>query len=82
MVKLFPSDPAGAAYLRALRGPLPDVPFIPTGGIRMDAVPDYLAAGAVAVGHGSSLVSAEASFEAIGERAVRAVALAREAHVA
>lgn len=82
MVKLFPSDPAGAAYLRALRGPLPDVPFIPTGGIRMDAVPDYLAAGAVAVGLGSSLVSAEASLEAIGERAVRAVALAREAHVA
>lgn len=76
MVKLFPSDPPGPAYLRALRGPLPDVPFIPTGGIRIESVPDYLAAGAVAVGLGSSLVSAEASLETIRDRAVRAVALA------
>jgi len=82
MVKLFPSDPAGVAYLRALRGPLPSVPFIPAGGIRIDGVRDYLAAGAVAVGLGSSLVSAEASLEEIEERAGRAIALARQAHVA
>jgi Entner-Doudoroff aldolase len=82
MVKLFPSDPAGVAYLRALRGPLPNVPFIPTGGIRIDAVRDYLAAGAIAVGLGSSLVSADASLDGIKERAGRAIALAREAHVA
>ncbi len=50
-VKVSPIGPVGGIdYLRELRGPLPDVPLMPTGGVRPEQVVDYLAAGAVAVG--------------------------------
>lgn len=55
-VKLFPSDAVGPGYLKALRAPLNDVEFVPTGGIDVNNIGDYAAAGAVAVGLGSSLV--------------------------
>ena len=55
-VKLFPSALGGPAYLRALRDPLPDVPFVPVGGVDVTLAADYLAVGAVAVGVGSPLV--------------------------
>ena len=56
MVKLFPSDSVGPGYLKALRAPLNDVEFVPTGGISVDNIGAYAKAGAVAVGMGSSLV--------------------------
>jgi Entner-Doudoroff aldolase len=65
LVKLFPAGPLGLAYLRALRGPFGGVDFVPTGGIRHDAVGEWLAAGAVAVGLGSDLVPATPSAEDI-----------------
>lgn len=50
-VKVSPIGPVGGVdYLRELRGPLPDVPLMPTGGVRPEEVVDYLNAGAVAVG--------------------------------
>jgi 2-dehydro-3-deoxyphosphogluconate aldolase / (4S)-4-hydroxy-2-oxoglutarate aldolase len=56
-VKVFPTAPAGGpAYIRALRGPFPDVPLLPTGGIEPEDVPSYLDAGATCVGLGSILV--------------------------
>lgn len=55
-VKLFPATVGGPPYLRALREPLPDVPFVPVGGIDVGLTADYLTSGAVAVGVGSSLV--------------------------
>src|SRR5690349_21731584 len=56
-VKLFPAaDMGGPSYLRALRAPFPDVPFVPVGGVDTGAVPLYLAAGATAVGVGSPLI--------------------------
>ncbi|MFF4622795.1 bifunctional 4-hydroxy-2-oxoglutarate aldolase/2-dehydro-3-deoxy-phosphogluconate aldolase [Nonomuraea jabiensis] len=55
-VKLFPAFAGGASYLRALRDPFPAVPFVPVGGVGLDSVRDYLAAGAVAVGLGSPLL--------------------------
>lgn len=55
-VKLFPSALGGPAYLRALREPLPDVPFVPVGGVDVALAAEYLAIGAVAVGVGSPLV--------------------------
>ncbi len=54
-VKFFPSSSLGPGHLRDLRGPLPQVPFIPTGGITVEDAPKYIAAGAVAVGVGSAL---------------------------
>lgn len=59
-VKVFPAALGGPAYLRALRGPFPDVPFMPTGGVTADNLAEWLAAGAVAVGAGGELCSTSA----------------------
>ncbi len=56
VVKLFPASLGGPGYLASLRGPFPDVRFVPTGGIPVSDVPTWLEAGAVCVGLGSSLV--------------------------
>jgi len=60
VVKVFPASLGGPAYLRALRGPFPDVPLMPTGGVNASNVGEWLAAGAVAVGAGSDLVGTAA----------------------
>jgi len=56
VLKLFPAGPLGVGYLRALRGPFPDVPFVPTGGIRVADVQEWLDAGAACVGVGGALI--------------------------
>ncbi len=56
VVKLFPGSFGGPAYLKALRDPLPDVPFVPVGGVDAVRAREYFAAGAVAVGIGSPLL--------------------------
>ena len=58
-VKLFPASVAGPELVRELRGPLSEIELIPTGGVDGANAPDFLAAGAVAVGIGSALVRAE-----------------------
>jgi 2-dehydro-3-deoxyphosphogluconate aldolase/(4S)-4-hydroxy-2-oxoglutarate aldolase len=59
-VKVFPAHLLGGpAFIAAVRAPLHEPPLVPTGGIEPSAVRDYLAAGAVAVGAGSSLFSAD-----------------------
>lgn len=57
---IFPASLGGPAYLKALRGPFPDVAFMPTGGVSVANIGDWLAAGAVAVGAGSELCSWDA----------------------
>ena len=54
-VKLFPASAVGPTFVRELRGPLPDVPLIPTGGVTLENAPAFIAAGALAVGMGSWL---------------------------
>ena len=73
MVKLFPAGPGGVEYLKALRGPLPDVAFVPTGGIGLDTVADFLGAGAVAVALGSGLVRSAEDLSGLATRARAAV---------
>lgn len=58
VAKLFPAQVLGPAYLRAVRPVLPAAAVVPTGGIRLDDVPDWLAAGALTVGVGADLVRA------------------------
>jgi 2-dehydro-3-deoxyphosphogluconate aldolase/(4S)-4-hydroxy-2-oxoglutarate aldolase len=84
MVKVFPAqNVGGAAYLRALRGPFPDIPLVPTGGVTLDNVREMFDAGAAAVGVGSELVSKEAlarrDYAAIGKLAGQFLAAARKA---
>lgn len=55
-LKLFPGSVGGPAYLRALRAPFPDLPFVPVGGVDSAAAAEYLSSGAVAVGVGSPLI--------------------------
>ena len=64
MVKIFPcSAVGGAKYLRALKGPLPDVKLLPTGGISVSNAHEFIAAGAAAIGIGSELVDVAALTE-------------------
>lgn len=65
-VKVFPAVTGGPVHVRALRGPLPHVPLIPTGGVTPATAPDYLAAGAAAVGLGSELVGRDAVVDVDG----------------
>ncbi|MFE9248998.1 bifunctional 4-hydroxy-2-oxoglutarate aldolase/2-dehydro-3-deoxy-phosphogluconate aldolase [Streptomyces sp. NPDC007088] len=72
--KIFPASAVGGpGYLRALRGPFPALPFVPVGGVDAEAVPAYLAAGALAVGVGGPLLgdaaNAGGDLEALRERA-------------
>ncbi|WP_417378540.1 bifunctional 4-hydroxy-2-oxoglutarate aldolase/2-dehydro-3-deoxy-phosphogluconate aldolase [Gimesia sp.] len=57
IIKVFPAFVGGPAYLKALHGPLPQIPLMPTGGVDLETLPAYLKAGACAVGLGSSLVT-------------------------
>jgi 2-dehydro-3-deoxyphosphogluconate aldolase/(4S)-4-hydroxy-2-oxoglutarate aldolase len=84
MVKVFPMQSVGgAAYLRALRGPFPDIPLVPTGGVTLENVAELFEAGAAAVGVGSELISPDAlarrDYAAIGKRAKQFVAAVKEA---
>lgn len=55
MVKLYPSAPVGPAYVSILRGPLPQIPIICTGGIEPETALEFIRAGALAVGIGGRL---------------------------
>jgi 2-dehydro-3-deoxyphosphogluconate aldolase/(4S)-4-hydroxy-2-oxoglutarate aldolase len=60
-VKVFPCGQVGGAkYIKALKGPLPQIPLVPTGGVNLNTAAEFLEAGAEALGVGSELVSAEA----------------------
>ena len=60
IVKVFPSDCVGPQYLKALRGPLPQVRLMPTGGVNLDTAAEFLRCGACALGVGGALVSSQA----------------------
>ena len=57
MVKIFPADTLGPAFIKALRAPLPHLPIVPTGGVNLDTMEAFLNAGCHALGVGSSLIS-------------------------
>jgi len=59
-VKVFPTSSVGAEYIKDIRGPLPHIKLVPTGGVNLDTVSAFIKAGAAALGVGSSLVSKEA----------------------
>jgi len=84
-VKIFPcGNVGGAKYIKALKGPFPQIETIPTGGVNLETIGEFLKAGACAVGVGGELVDLkliqEGRFDAITERArqfLAAVAKAR-----
>jgi 2-dehydro-3-deoxyphosphogluconate aldolase/(4S)-4-hydroxy-2-oxoglutarate aldolase len=72
LVKLFPAGAVGPRFLKDLRGPLPDVRIMPTGGIEIADIATWLTAGAAAVGLGGPLIGDAASGGSLTELAVRA----------
>lgn len=83
-VKVFPCGQVGGAkYIKALKGPLPQVPLVPTGGVNLSTAEEFIEAGAAALGVGGELVQAEAlksnKPEIIAENARKFLAIVREA---
>jgi 2-dehydro-3-deoxyphosphogluconate aldolase / (4S)-4-hydroxy-2-oxoglutarate aldolase len=74
-IKPFPLAGIGPQYIRALKGPFPEIEFIPTNGVTMENMLEFFDAGVAAVGLGSVLVSNNDDVAAIEERATRALAL-------
>ncbi len=82
-VKIFPADTLGPGFIKSLRAPLPHLRIVPTGGVDVHNVGDFLKAGCAALGVGSSLVSAkilqDSDWPALTKRAAEFVAAARKA---
>lgn len=78
IVKVFPATSLGPQFFRDLRGPLPHIRLMPTGGVTLENAAEFLAAGAAAVGIGTALVDAKAveagDWEALEARARRLMA--------
>ncbi|WP_325988741.1 bifunctional 4-hydroxy-2-oxoglutarate aldolase/2-dehydro-3-deoxy-phosphogluconate aldolase [Mammaliicoccus sciuri] len=74
IIKVFPTTSLGPEYIKDLQGPLPHIPLLPTGGVSIDNVTDFIKAGAVGVGLGSALVNTKvetnkAYFEELEQKA-------------
>ncbi|WP_404444773.1 bifunctional 4-hydroxy-2-oxoglutarate aldolase/2-dehydro-3-deoxy-phosphogluconate aldolase [Microbacterium marinum] len=81
-VKVFPAATVGPDFLRQLHGPFPDIALIPSGGVGLTDIPDWVAAGAVAVSLGGPLVGGAFGGESLSQlklRASRALELVAEA---
>lgn len=82
-VKVFPATAVGPQYLKDVRGPLPRVRLIPTGGVGPDNAAAFIQAGAAAIAVGGSLVDAatvrDGKWEVIESRAKQLLALVRDA---
>ena len=77
IIKVFPATSLGLKYFKDLRGPFPDIRLMPTGGVTIDNVGEWIAAGACAVGIGSDLLDKKAieeeRYTVLTERAARMV---------
>ncbi len=61
IVKIFPCGPVGGAkYIKALKGPFPQIEMVPTGGVNLETTPEFIKAGAAAVAVGGELVDVKA----------------------
>ncbi len=83
-VKVFPCGLVGGAkYIKALKGPLPQVPLVPTGGVNLNTAAEFIEAGAAALGVGGELVQADAlksnKAEVIVENARKFLAIVKQA---
>lgn len=82
IIKIFPASVMGPKYLKDLHGPLPEIPFMPTGGVNLSTARDYLENGAVALGVGGDLINKklieEGSFAEVADRARKFREIVRE----
>jgi len=82
IVKVFPADVVGPAFFKAMRGPLPQIRLMPTGGVDLNTAADFLKAGACCLGVGGQLVEpravAERNFDRIRDLARQYTAIVRQ----
>lgn len=83
IIKVFPGNAFGPSIIKAFKGPLPQANFMPTGGVSLDNVKDWIKAGAVAVGTGGDLTKGakDGNYEMVTQTAakfVEAVKIARQ----
>jgi 2-dehydro-3-deoxyphosphogluconate aldolase/(4S)-4-hydroxy-2-oxoglutarate aldolase len=82
VVKVFPADVVGPAFFKALRGPLPQVRLMPTGGVDLTTAAAFLKAGACCLGVGGQLVEpravAERNFDRIRDLARQYIAIVQQ----
>jgi 2-dehydro-3-deoxyphosphogluconate aldolase/(4S)-4-hydroxy-2-oxoglutarate aldolase len=82
IVKVFPADVVGPAFFNAVRGPLPQIRMMPTGGVDLTTAMDFLKAGACCLGVGSQLVEPKAvherNFDRIRELARQYIAIVKQ----
>jgi 2-dehydro-3-deoxyphosphogluconate aldolase / (4S)-4-hydroxy-2-oxoglutarate aldolase len=82
IVKVFPADVVGPAFFKALRGPLPQIRLMPTGGVDLTTAADFLKAGACCLGVGGQLVEpkavAERDFDRIRDLARQYAAIVKQ----
>lgn len=83
VIKVFPATALGPTFFKDIRGPLPHVKLMPTGGVTLANAGEWIRAGAVAIGAGTSLVDrkavAERRFDAIRDAAIQFVSAVRDA---
>jgi 2-dehydro-3-deoxyphosphogluconate aldolase/(4S)-4-hydroxy-2-oxoglutarate aldolase len=81
IVKIFPAELFGPAIIKAFKAPLPDLPLMPTGGVSLENVADWIKAGSEAVGVGGNLIAGAktGNYAAITELAAKYLARIREA---
>jgi 2-dehydro-3-deoxyphosphogluconate aldolase / (4S)-4-hydroxy-2-oxoglutarate aldolase len=83
VIKIFPGSLGGPAYIKALKGPFPYIPMMPTGGVSAENVAEWFSTGVVAVGAGSELcppqLAKEGKFDEISKRAAEFVKIVRSA---
>jgi len=85
VIKIFPGSLGGPAYIKALKGPFPYIPMMPTGGVSANNVAEWFSTGVVAVGAGSELcppqLAKEGKFDEITRRAAEFVQVVKSARV-
>jgi len=84
LIKVFPCNAVGGpTYIKSLKGPFPEIPLIPTGGVNLETAADFIGAGSAALGVGSELVPASALDSGkpavIAELAMQFLEIVREA---
>lgn len=85
VIKIFPGSLGGPAFIKALKGPFPYIPMMPTGGVSATNVAEWFATGVVAVGAGSELcppqLAKDGKFDEISKRAAEFVQIVKSARV-
>ena len=83
IVKIFPGEAFGPSYVKAIKGPLPQAPIMPTGGVSLENVADWIKAGCVAVGVGGNLTGGaqKGDYASIENLAKQFVARIKEARM-